>query len=199
MVVGSFHHTSRRIHLTSFTILNCLYWIHLQLVCCQVAHISISTIGSPLYQLADSLVYHRLRFFLLLVVRKWWNKNSRMCKEKQINETKFKINTFFFLEHVTSDSLNCYLYKFFTFLFHHCQLLFISHTHPSHIFHHFQLSSLNSPWIGLLSSSKHLHLKYWFTIFSIGWFIGSSPSSLLLWLVVRKWWNKNTRMCKEKQ
>jgi hypothetical protein len=40
LVVGSFHHTSRSIHLTSFTISNRLYWIHLELVCCQVAHIS---------------------------------------------------------------------------------------------------------------------------------------------------------------
>jgi hypothetical protein len=39
LVVGSFHHTSRSIHLTSFTISNRLYWIHLELVCCQVAHI----------------------------------------------------------------------------------------------------------------------------------------------------------------
>ena len=39
-------------------------------------------------------------------------------------------------------------------------------------------------WIGLLSSSSHLHLKYWFTIISIGWFVGSSPSSLFFcgWL-----------------
>ena len=83
LVVGSFHHTSCSIHLTSFTISNRLYWIHLELVCCQVAHISIWSIGSPLYQLADSLVHHRLRFFLWLVDRKWWNKNTRMCKEKQ--------------------------------------------------------------------------------------------------------------------
>jgi hypothetical protein len=88
LVVGSFHHTSRSIHLISFTISNCLYWIHLELVHCQVAHISIWSIGSSFYQLAGSLVYHRLRFLLLLVVRKWWNKNTRMCKEKQINETE---------------------------------------------------------------------------------------------------------------
>jgi hypothetical protein len=54
LVVGSFHHTSRSIHLTSFTSSNRLYWIHLELVCCQVAHIW--SIGSPLAQLADSFV-----------------------------------------------------------------------------------------------------------------------------------------------
>jgi hypothetical protein len=32
LVVGSFHHSSRSIHLTSFTISNCIYWIHLNLV-----------------------------------------------------------------------------------------------------------------------------------------------------------------------
>jgi hypothetical protein len=32
-------------------------------------------------------------------------------------------------------------------------------------------------WIGLLSSSSYLHLKYWITILSIGWFSGPSPYS----------------------
>ena len=130
LVVGSFHHTSRSIHLTSFTISNRLYWIHLELVYCQVAHISIWSVGSALYQLADSIVDHRLRFFFVvgrqeMVKQKYKNVQRKTNKWNR----KFKINTFFFLEHVTSDSLNCYLYKFFTFLFHHCQLLVI--THPS--------------------------------------------------------------------
>jgi hypothetical protein len=59
-----------------------------------------------------------------------------------------------------SVSLNCYLYKFFTFLFHHCQLLVI--THPSWLLDHFTIQ--------VVVSISHLSpFSTVFTEFNLNW------------------------------
>jgi hypothetical protein len=84
------HHTSHSIHLTSFTISNRLYWIHLELVCCQVAHISIWSIGSPLYQLANEMNTVMDQRTSLLI--KWWS-NTSDGDMSYLTTDQFKVNS----------------------------------------------------------------------------------------------------------
>ena len=179
------------------------------MVCGQVAYLSIWSIGLPFCQLAGSLVHHRPHFFLWLVVRNGETKIQECAKKNNTWNRKFNINTLILLWKSISfiELLPLQILHIFV-----SPLLAVGHiTHPS-IFvvgslHHTSRSinftsftiSNRLYWIGLLSSSLHLHLKYWFTILSTRWFVGSSPSSLLFVAGRQKWWNKNTRMCKEKQ
>ena len=156
LVVGSFHHTSCSIHLTSFTISNRLYWIHRELVCCQVAHIW--SIGSPtgwFVGLSPSSL-----FFCGWSSGNGETKKQECAKKNNTPNRKLKINTLNFLENNPTVSLNCYLYKFFTFWFHHCQLLVI--THPSWLLDHFTIQ--------VVVSISHLSpFPTVFTEFTLNW------------------------------
>ena len=97
LVVGSFHHTSRSIHLASFTISNRLYWIGL---------------------LSSSSHLH-LKYWFTILSTGWFitvitsfcgwssgNGETKIQKCAKINNKwnrKFKINTFFFLDHIASQ------------------------------------------------------------------------------------------------